>query len=265
MKSIKITLTLLLFSEFLSAHVPFLKPNQFHVVHSRFQIESAFTEFPFQADFVMDAPSFQLINPFGSSYIINSSLKTKAAIYLQPALEADGTYHIHAATRKGPKYRALETADGKLYFAEDTLKYKGAKTHLQYFNSADTYVYKGEKTNYKPTPLNKGLEIIPLTSPNQLYLNTQLTLQGLMDGKPMPDARVVVVYDNEKYEYHRKGDLYDVENIRKNNIYTDKNGNFTFHPQKTGIMMLFVTIHKKINTQLWESYNSSLTMEVILP
>ncbi len=60
-------------------------------------------------------------------------------------------------------------------------------------------------------------------------------------------------------------DLYDVENVRKSNLHANEEGICTFKPQKTGLALLFVTIHHKVNADLWESFNSSLTLEVNLP
>lgn len=247
-----------------NAHVPFLKPNQFNVHHDRLQIESSFTEFPFQADFAMEAPQFIMVSPEAVQTILTPSAKTKAALYLEPTLKQNGTYRIHAGLRKGPKYNAIETAEGKLYFADDMKNKTGKKTFLQYYSSADTYLSKGTPA-YMAGILGSGVEIIPLTSPNQLYLNGSLTLRVYQDGKPVPDARIVVVYDNEHFEKHRIEDLYDVENVRKSNIIADKEGKFTFTPRKAGMVLLFVNIHRKINDSLWESYNNSLSLEVNLP
>jgi uncharacterized GH25 family protein len=247
-----------------SAHVPFLKPNQFNVHHDRLLIESSFTEFPFQADFAMDSPLFSIIDPSGKQTPIVPAAKTSAAVYLEPVLKDNGTYRINAGERKGPKYKAVETAEGKLYFAEDMEKKEGRKTFLQYFSSADTYLAKGNP-NYEPRRMNTGLEIVPLSSPNQVFVNDKISFTVYHDGKPVPNARIVVVYGYEHYEKHRVEDLYDVENVRGSNLHADKEGTFFFTPSRAGIFLLFVTVHKKIDDNLWESYNNSLTFEVNLP
>ena len=244
-----------------SAHVPFLKPNQFKILHHRFVIESSYTEFPFQADFAMKVPAFAMIMPDGTITSISDYVETKGAVYLQPEITIDGTYRFTTGVRKGPKYRGVETSDGKLYFSQDTNRVEGKKIELQYFNSADVYVFKG-KSNYQPSPLNKGVEIIPLTSPNELSLGKELSFSILNDGKPVENARVVVAYDDEHYLFHRHGDLYDVENVRESNIHSNSEGKFTFKPKQAGLVLLFVTIHKQINDTLYESYNTSLTLEV---
>ena len=244
-----------------NAHVPFLKPNQFHVLHNRFQVESSFTEYPFQADFAMDAPEYLLFSPKGIQTTLTPTARLKAANYLEPSLTDSGTYRIHAALRKGPLYKAIETIEGKLYFADDMKTKQGKPTTLQYFSSADTYVLWGTQ-GYITTLVGKGVEIIPQAAPNQINIGKPVQFSIYFNGKPAPSARVVVVYDNEHFDKYRTEDLYDVENVRKSNIIADKHGNFTFTARKAGLVLLFVNIHQKINDSLWESYNSSVSLEV---
>lgn len=266
MKTFKaISLAIFISSIFnLHAHVPFLKPNQFTIEHNRLQIESSFTEFPFQADYAMSSPCFSIINPDGTQSILTPTTKTGAAQYLTPTIQGNGTYRINAAEQKGPKYTAIETIEEKLYFADEIKTKQGKMTSLQYYSGADTYLAKGEP-NYKPQLLKKGVEIIPLSSPNKLTVNKDVRFKVYQNGEAVPNARVVVVYDNEHYIKNRIGDLYDVENARESNIYANKDGEFSFVPKKAGLVLLFVTIHKKTPDAQWESYNSSLTLEVNLP
>lgn len=247
-----------------SAHVPFLKPNQFHVLNNRLVIESSFTEFPFQADFAMTSPRFWLINPAGDKTELAPVAQTKGAVYLEPTIAENGTYRISTGVRKGPVYRGVETSEGKLYFSDDTLRFSGRNIVLDYYNSADVYVAKGEP-DYSPNPLNQGVEIVPLTSPNRLCLGGKLSLRILNNGSPVANARMVVAYDNEHYEKHRIEDLYDVENVRESTIYADSDGIITFVPRKAGLVLLFVTIHEKKDNSAWSSYNTSLTLETLLP
>lgn len=246
------------------AHVPFLKPNLFNVIHDRFQIEASFTEEPFQADFAMDSTRFSIIGPNGKQTTIVPTAKTRAAEYLEPVINDNGSYRINAGVRKGPKYNALETTEGKLYFADDIKKKQGKMTKLQYYSSADTYLAKGE-AEYSPRLLKKGVEIIPISSPHTISAKGKATFRVYQNGKPVANARVVVAYDNDHYVKRRAANLYDVENKRESNIYANSDGIFTFTPKKTGLVLLFVTIHKKIDDSLWESHNASLTLEVNLP
>ncbi len=246
-----------------SSHVPFLKPNQFVILHNRFHVESSFTEEPFQADFAMKAPHYYLIDPNGNQLDVAPSASTKAAVYIEPKIIKEGTYRINASQRKGPNYRGVETSEEKIYFSDDTLKVQGKKITLQYFSSADTYVCKGA-ANYKPMLLNSGLEIIPSSSPNKIKVNKAIKFKVYQDGIPVPNARIVVGYNNDHYYQKESIDFYHVEDQRKNNIYADKNGTFLFTPEKPGLILLFVTIHKRITDTHWESYNNSLTLEAKL-
>jgi hypothetical protein len=261
MKSLRNILILVTAAVLFSSHVPFLKPNQFIILHDRFQVESSFTEQPFQADFAMNSPFFYVIDPAGNQTTVAPSGKTSAAVYLEPKINGSGTFRINSAERKGPRYRGVETVEGKKYFSDDTLTVKGKKITLQYYSCADTYVCKG-LLNYTPRPLNKGVEIIPLSSPNTMKVNQPSRLKVYQDGEEVAHARIVVAYDNEHYIKKRVADLYDVENVRESNIYADQNGVFTFTPEKTGLVLLFVTIHQQISDTHWESHNNSLTLEV---
>lgn len=264
MKKFFLVLIALVTAQTAEAHVPFLKPNQFNVTHHRLTIESAFTEFPFQADFAMDSPNFTITSPNGEISAIKPVAKTKAAVYLEPELKEEGTYRISTGQRVGPVYKAVETPDKKLYFAADMKRVSGKPTTMNYYSYADTYIFKGQQ-KYKPVPLNKGLEIIPLASPNALLLGGELSLRVLENGKPVPNARIIVVTDNEHFSKHRIEDLYDVENVRASNIHANQQGEFSFKPQKAGLNFLFVTVHHQLNENLWESQNASLTLEVNLP
>jgi uncharacterized GH25 family protein len=264
MKKLSLALIALVTTLAAEAHVPFLKPNQFNVTHHRLTIESAFTEFPFQADFAMDSPNFTITSPRGETTAIQPIAKTKAAVYLEPELKEEGTYRISTGQRVGPVYKAIETPDKKLYFSADMKRVSGKPTTMNYYSYADTYIFKGQP-HYKPVPLNKGLEIIPLTSPNAVQLGGELGLQVLENGKPVPNARIIVVTDNEHFNKHRIEDLYDVKNVRTSNLHANQQGEFTFKPQKAGLNFLFVTVHHQLNENLWESQNASLTLEVNLP
>lgn len=263
-KKILLSIIFLLSGLNIYAHIPFLKPNQFRIYSNRFQIESTFTEKPFQADFAMHVPEFLMIKPDGQKEIIYPACKTKVAVYLTPEINQKGVYHFSTGVRVGPLYNAIEGDNERLYFAEEMKTAKGKKITMQYFSSADVYVSNG-KSDYKPSILGNGVEIIPVSSPNELFLGGDIKVQVLKDGKYIPNARIVVVYNNEHYRFHRKGDLYDVDNVRTNNLHTDANGLVTFKPEYAGLVLLFVTIHERKNSNHWESHNASLTMEVQLP
>lgn len=260
-----LTAALALLASSANAHVPFLKPNQFNVLHPRLHVESAFTETPFQADFAMTSPHFALIAPDGSQQPLEASARTRAAVYLEPVIQQDGSYRITTGMRKGPLYRAVEAdRNGKLYFADDIPRTPGKPATMQYYSRADVYLAKGEP-NYQMRASGEGIEILPLTSPNRLILGGELRLKVLHQGKPVANARIVVGHDNEHYQRHFKEDFYDVENTRPGHLYSDEQGVFSFRPEHAGLYFLFTTLHINIAPGQWESHNAALTLEVMRP
>lgn len=258
-----VVLSLLFSLQLASAYVPFLKPNQFRLLHNRFQVEAAFTEEPFQPDFRLDVPYFRMITPQGASEVIPKAAQLKAAVYLEPKVETEGTYRIYTDIYKGRNYQAIETKEGKLYFKGEMEDKVGQPVRVQHYTRAEVYVSKAQP-NYKPQSLGVGVEIVPETAPTALKRGEPLRLRVYQNGQPKPNARVVVAYDNEQYQLHKEGDYYDVENIRENSLYTDANGYADFTPDRAGLVLLFVTIHQKLSPQQWESHNASLTLEVQL-
>lgn len=78
MKTFKATLAFVfcLLVTTVHAHVPFLKPNMFQVIHNRLQIESSFTEFPFQVDYSMRPTTYWLIDNEGKQTKLKSKART---------------------------------------------------------------------------------------------------------------------------------------------------------------------------------------------
>ncbi len=253
------------------AHVPFLKPNQFQVTHGRFQVESAFTEQPFQADFAMDSPNFTMLLPDGQTQALQPTAKTRAAVYLEPQLLGEGTYRISTGVRTGPLIKAV-AAQGKLYFAKEMASVVGQKNQVRYDSRADVYVSKGA-ASYHPQPVNIGLEIIPLSAPTALHSGARLKLQVLQNGKPQPGLRITVVQDGQQYRQAGEIDFYAKDPNQDANqdtsaqaqLLTDALGQAIFAPQQAGLYYFLVGQHEQISPELWQSHNAVLTLEVKLP
>ena len=75
----------------------------------------------------------------------------------------------------------------------------------------ETFVTAGKPTEGALKPANVGLELIPVTHPNDLYAGEASKFRFLVDGKPAPDLEVVVQaggtrYRNEQQEQKLKTD-----------------------------------------------------------
>ena len=53
--------------------------------------------------------------------------------------------------------------------------------------------------------------------------------------------------------------------MRTSSLRTNDGGQFSVTPTQGGLMYLFVTLHRKVQPDLWESHNAGLTLEVAPP
>lgn len=64
-------------------------------------------------------------------------------------------------------------------------------------NRVETFVTNGQPTGLKPT--GKGLELLPVTHPNDLFAGEAATFTLLVDGKPAPGLKVQVIRGATRY------------------------------------------------------------------
>jgi len=82
----------------------------------------------------------------------------------------------------------------------------------------ETFVTKGSPSDGALKPTGKGLELVPVTQPNDLAPNEKATFQLLLDGKPAAGIKVVAI--NGATRYRNAQDEMDTT--------TDKDGKFAF-------------------------------------
>jgi uncharacterized GH25 family protein len=63
----------------------------------------------------------------------------------------------------------------------------------------ETFVTAGAPTEKSLAPANFGLELVPVTHPNDLYAGEAASFRLLLDGKPATDLEVVVVPGGTRY------------------------------------------------------------------
>ena len=63
----------------------------------------------------------------------------------------------------------------------------------------ETFVTAGEPTQKTLQPANLGLELVPVTHPNDLYAGEPASFRLLLDGKPATDLEVVIVPGGTRY------------------------------------------------------------------
>jgi uncharacterized GH25 family protein len=82
----------------------------------------------------------------------------------------------------------------------------------------ETFVSQGSPSDGALKPTNKGLELVPVTQPNDLVAGEKATFQLIVDGKPAANLKVVAI--NGATRYRNAQDEMDTT--------TDKDGKFSF-------------------------------------
>jgi hypothetical protein len=122
-----------------------------------------------------------------------SQLKTRVVI--EHKLKEDGTYRFSTGKRLGRVFKTYEL-DGKRHSMENPAESipKGAKL-LSFFQSltlAETYATKGAPNDVAFSAYHTGLEFVPVTHPNELFVDESFEFTSLFDGKPIDGLKVEV-------------------------------------------------------------------------
>lgn len=89
----------------------------------------------------------------------------------------------------------------------------------------ETFVTSGKPSTTVFKPTGNGLELVPVTHPNDVVSGEPATFTLLLDGKPAADVPVAVLRGNTRYRD-------DVKEIR---LKTDKDGKFTVKWPEAGM------------------------------
>ena len=178
-------------------------------------------------------------------------------------LTQKGTYKLAVANQSlsafwkenGVSHRWM----GKL---EDLAKHVPAKAEdlrvTQGSNRMEVFVTSGDTTDSVFKPTRVGLELVPVTHPNDLFAGETATFDFLLDGKPAADLEVTLIPGGNRYR-DATGEL---------NLKTDGKGRLTVTWPEPGMYWLEAELLsekgvKKPVTQRRAVY--SATLEVLAP
>jgi uncharacterized GH25 family protein len=129
-------------------------------------------------------------------------------------LEQNGTYKLAVVNRglfasyeeNGAQKRWRGTAEK--FAAEVPADAKNLQVN-ESLGRVETFVTAGKPTEAALKPSNAGLELVPVTHPNDLYAGEAANFRFLLDGKPAADLEVTVVaggtrYRDQQEEMHLK-------------------------------------------------------------
>lgn len=179
----------LLAAPFVSAHSPFLVPTSFTPAHEHWvSLDAGFAEVFFQSDVAFDKGNFQVLTPAGQWQAPGRYEQFKTRSLVEHQLVEKGTYRFTTGQRLGAVFRFYEL-DGARKATRDPKEVlpKGAKLldHYQSLTLAETYVSSDKPTSAALKAYDKGLELVAINHPNDLYAGDALKLRVLLDGKPL--------------------------------------------------------------------------------
>lgn len=180
-----------------SAHTPYLAPNDFAPrAGATVTLDAAFAETFFVPEVAFDDSRFNVAGPDGASTPLTTVqvMKTRTvAEYTLP--QHAGTYRFSTGPRLGALFRTWEV-DGKRHSSRDPAEKipAGAKViaDFQSLTQAETYVSIGAPDRAALAPRGKGLELVAITHPDDLYVGETFEFELRYDGRPLPAQPVEI-------------------------------------------------------------------------
>ncbi|RUO64714.1 DUF4198 domain-containing protein [Idiomarina ramblicola] len=177
--------------------------------------------------------------PDGSAITLENGHKGKYRSVFDIELEKEGTYTIYSAS-SGLSARWVDAEGERQYWPP-----RGSqKTNEDFYKEVpqdakdlevsershrvETFVTSGAPTYDTLGPTGKGLELAPVTHPNDLYTGENITFKFNIDGKAAAGTEIVLVKDGERYR----------DQSQPTKLETDEKGEVTFTLDKPGMYWL---------------------------
>ncbi|ADP17511.1 ABC-type transporter, periplasmic component 3 [Achromobacter xylosoxidans A8] len=166
--------------------------------------------------------------PDGSAAEADNVNKGKLRSTFDLQLKQAGTYRV-AVVNDGVFARWKEDGKNKRYFGKpeglaQAVPAKADELEVsQSLGRVETFVTAGKPSAVKP--VGRGLELAPVTHPNDLFTDEPATFQMLLDGKPAADLEVNVVPGGSRYR----------DKVGEIQLKTDKDGKFSVKWPQPGL------------------------------
>ncbi|MGB3434136.1 DUF4198 domain-containing protein [Achromobacter sp.] len=166
--------------------------------------------------------------PDGSAAEAENVNKGKLRSTFDLQLKQAGTYRV-AVVNDGVFARWKEDGKNKRYFGKpegltQAVPAKADELEVsQSLGRVETFVTAGKPSAVKP--VGRGLELAPVTHPNDLFTDEPATFQMLLDGKPAADLEVNVVPGGSRYR----------DKVGEIQLKTDKDGKFSVKWPQPGL------------------------------
>jgi uncharacterized GH25 family protein len=180
-----------------SAHTPYLAPSNFAPqAGETLALDASFAETFFVPEAVFDNSRFTVTGPDGKEIAVDTVqlLKTRA-VAEHTLSQGQGTYRFSTGPRLGAQFRTWEQ-NGKQESSRDADAEipAGAKVlaNFQSLTLAETYVTVGAPDPGALRARGQGIELVPTTHPNDLFVGETFEFAVHYDGKPLADQKVEI-------------------------------------------------------------------------
>lgn len=217
------------------AHTPYLLPSSFDVqAKETVGVDAGFTEKFFVPDVAFGETAFSITTPAGERLPFGDIRQFKQRTVAEQKLpDEKGTYRLSTGPRLGAVFRTWER-NGKTESARDPKQVIPADakllSHYQSLSVSETYVTAGKPSAKALAPLGKGLEIVAITHPSDLYVNEKFDFIVQYNGKPLPNQKVNI--------YRSPMDFASQSTVQ--NLSTDADGKVALPLTKSGIYLALV-------------------------
>jgi hypothetical protein len=227
---------ILLGSFFLSTacfgHTPYLKPLSFEPSRGGVvTLDASFAEKFFVPEVAFANSIYLVSQPDGKTTTPDFMSQLKTRVVVEHKLQEEGTYRFSTGKRLGRVFKMYEL-DGKRHSMENPAESipKGANL-LSFFQSltlAETYASKGAPNDVVFSAYNTGLEFVPVTHPNDLFVNEPFEFTSLFDGKPIDGLKVEVFLARDQFTDEKP----------THEIISNTQGGLSFTPKEAGTYLL---------------------------
>ncbi|TWT78815.1 Nickel uptake substrate-specific transmembrane region [Planctomycetes bacterium CA13] len=219
-----------------SAHKVWLRPSQTTLSGSEpwVTVDAAvsndlffFNHFPLKLD------GLQIIAPNGNEVETQNQSVGKYRSVFDLPLTQQGTYRI-AVVNHGVFASWEQSGERKRFRGtSESLQHEipSDATHVQVTESVgrvETFVTNGEPSNESIQPTGKGVELFPLTHPNDLYTGEKSGFRFVVNGKPMQGLEITIIRGGTRYR----------DTQEEMQFTTDENGEFTVQWTEPGMYWL---------------------------
>lgn len=203
-------------------------------------IDAAVSNDIFHADHApMRTEGVTVVGPDGNNVEVQNANTGKFRSTFDVQLAQKGTYKIGTASSGLMAMWETESGERKMWPGRgeranpadfDKMVPKNAKNLKvsQTSRRMETFVTSGSPTDSVLKPSKQGLELVPVTHPNDLFAGEAAQFQFLIDGKPAAGVKVTVIPGGMRY----RNDQASIE------LETDKKGNVSVTWPQAGMYWL---------------------------